>query len=388
MRASWQLMISFIVCLLGGIATGAGLWQKDVQLQQLRADAATSEQAVHSLMHSRSLFSQWLITIDLFINDQPLYLAAVIKQQSAMLRQSISELGEHAPQAAPILNQHLQNIEAVIRQNSRPSAATDDNQRQLHQYQAKRLQLGNYLAELEHFLRFKTQEQQQQLQQAEREHPVQIGVYLTLYSALLATIWYWLHSRLAWPLWQLHLAARRPHHDDSPVHPAIRRGCEEVRQLNQSLAHLNDRLTEARERAVNQSRQAERYHHQLDSLLNAVPDAVLVIDDDGTVQNINRPARNLFGLVIDEDEQTLLGELIPAFEDSLPLRLDDLSGIECIGRRSDGQKFPLTLNVARQSSDHPGYTLVVHDLRQDHAGLHDSLNAARTDTAYSLSSEL
>ncbi len=107
-------------------------------------------------------------------------------------------------------------------------------------------------------------------------------------------------------------------------------------------------------------------------LLEAVPDAVVIVAQDGTIHTVNRQAEVMFG----RPRGDLLGQPI---ESLLPERFRDShvhqrkayavhprtramgSGLELFGRRGDGTEFPVEVSLSPMSLD--GTPLVISSIR-------------------------
>ena len=110
----------------------------------------------------------------------------------------------------------------------------------------------------------------------------------------------------------------------------------------------------------------------LSSLIDAMPDAVVVVDTNGRIVNVNAQALGLFGYSRDE----LLGELV---EILMPQGVRDRhvserdryirsprvrpisAGLDLSGRHKDGREFPVEISLAPHQS--PEGLLLVSTIR-------------------------
>ena len=96
----------------------------------------------------------------------------------------------------------------------------------------------------------------------------------------------------------------------------------------------------------------QQREHQLSALLEASPDATLVVDSEGRIVSVNTQAERIFGFA----RGTMLGvsveELLPqALRDAhrahraafgLSPRIRSMAaGLKLVGRRRDGSEFPI-----------------------------------------------
>jgi PAS domain S-box-containing protein len=136
--------------------------------------------------------------------------------------------------------------------------------------------------------------------------------------------------------------------------PAERR----VRELTQQNVELAAQLA-TRERAL---REQNANDLTFRALLDAAPDAMIVIGRTGTIQVVNVQAENLFGYTRDELIGKNLELLIPErFRKSHGFHLAHFfhhpssrpmgSGIELFGRRKDGSELPIEVSLSPLESD-------------------------------------
>jgi two-component system sensor kinase FixL len=118
----------------------------------------------------------------------------------------------------------------------------------------------------------------------------------------------------------------------------------------------------------------EPAHPELQSLLDATVDAVILIDARGTIETFNRAGERLFGYAADEvigcnvnilmtavDRDAHDGYMARYLRTSVPHIIG--IGREVDARRKDGSVFPVFLSVGRvQGSDPPRFIGLLHDI--------------------------
>lgn len=125
-------------------------------------------------------------------------------------------------------------------------------------------------------------------------------------------------------------------------------------------------------RDISQSRVAETRHRQL---FESSPDATVVVDLAGTIQQVNVAAERLFGY----PRTDLLGRLVDLLlpdhpviyrrdSDEVPVRLGRSAvpgGLELVGRRQDGTDFPVDMSIGRvQTGEGRQIMLSIRDMSQ------------------------
>jgi PAS domain S-box-containing protein len=98
-------------------------------------------------------------------------------------------------------------------------------------------------------------------------------------------------------------------------------------------------------------------HVQYDALLDAAPDGIVVVDDDGIIILVNVQAENMFGYPRSELLGNRIEMLIPnRFRNKHPQHVSGYvhdprtrpmgSGLELFGRRRDGSEFPVEISLS------------------------------------------
>lgn len=149
---------------------------------------------------------------------------------------------------------------------------------------------------------------------------------------------------------------------------ALRRGDGSLRGFAKLVSDITDR------RAAEEALRSQESH--LRSILSTVPDAMVVIDDQGLILSFSAAAERLFGY----SEAELLGvnvsELMPSPDrerhDGYLRRYLETGEKRIIGigrvvfaQRKDGSTFPMELNIGEATGDaHPLFTGFIRDLTE------------------------
>ena len=118
---------------------------------------------------------------------------------------------------------------------------------------------------------------------------------------------------------------------------------------------------------------AERAASEFWALLDAAVDAIIVIDERGTIKAFNSAAERMFDRSADEaigcNVSLLMPEPYRSQHDSYLERYLTTGeariigiGREVIAQRADGTTFPMRLSVGRASGDPPRFVGIVHDI--------------------------
>lgn len=358
MSITARLVIAFILILITNLGVQFGQRQIDNQLAKNFSNYQFQHMVEHDLKHTATLIEQWLMTVDLFINDRSLYLAAIIHKQSATLEETMVELKMEAPEQSRFISQHIATTKRLINNITRQDGAIPADL--MNQYMTERKLISNQLNEI-------TAQIEQQVQQAKaatlatkKTREQQTWIITATEVVLLLLILHWLYRGIARPTASLIEHARKPYQEQS-LHPLKNlTGCSDIKALQQSISHLVERLTEARMRIVTEKHEAHKSEQTLDALVNTSSDAVLIAKKSGTIHNMNKFAYELFALVIHPDEQYSIFDLIPEIQ---PDNLDQLSNAQnqaFVGRRSDGKRINLLITASKYDDDSPKYVIIAH----------------------------
>jgi len=136
-------------------------------------------------------------------------------------------------------------------------------------------------------------------------------------------------------------------------------------------------------------RAAEAEIRELRSILDTATDGIVVVDRDGLILTLNRPAEALFGYEYHEIARRPFTELFaPESERSARDYLDGLAtngvasalnaGREVVGRVRQGGLIPLFMTMGRVGEGMPKFCAVLRDVTQWKRAEEDLLNAKRT----------
>ena len=150
-------------------------------------------------------------------------------------------------------------------------------------------------------------------------------------------------------------------------------GSQELDELAASLNHTSTTL----ERQLDALRQAELRTH---GILNAAPDAIVGLDDQGRISLANPAVTSIFGW----DEGQVVGQplstLLPTISADEVSRLtlqglfmrvngSHVARLETEARRRDGTLFPAEVSLSRMETDNgPHYACVVRDITEQRMG--------------------
>jgi two-component system, LuxR family, sensor kinase FixL len=142
------------------------------------------------------------------------------------------------------------------------------------------------------------------------------------------------------------------------------------------VAWSGEQLQRNRLRAATSARQAVAREAHLTSILDTVPDAMIVIDERGIIQSFSSAAERLFGFAAAEIVGTNVKRLMPSpyrenhdgyLERYLHTRERRIIGIGrvVVGERKDGSTFPMELAVGEmRSSNQRFFTGFIRDLTE------------------------
>ena len=147
--------------------------------------------------------------------------------------------------------------------------------------------------------------------------------------------------------------------------------------LAPGIAYVGRRLRNATEMALLEAR--ERTAH-LQSILDCVPDAMIVIDPSGQIQSFSSAAERLFGWTAVEAVGANVRELMPEpyrtghsrylerYLTTGKRRVIGVPRLAMMGARKDGSIFPMELSIGEMvSGTHQYFTGFVHDLTESQA---------------------
>ena len=135
-------------------------------------------------------------------------------------------------------------------------------------------------------------------------------------------------------------------------------------------ARIGDDITERKDAEKHRARMEERFR----GLLEAAPDAMVVVNRDGNIVLLNVQAEKQFGyrrdellgrriksIIPDGFAERLIADALRSAEDALSQRIG--TGIELTGRRGDGSEFPIEIMLSPlESAEGPLVTAAIRDI--------------------------
>jgi PAS domain S-box-containing protein len=181
-----------------------------------------------------------------------------------------------------------------------------------------------------------------------------IGALVTLFSAAFA---FWITRSITVPLRRAVQTAQQVAGGDLAVHIEVRTQ-DETGQLLAALKEMMQSL------AANEElrRRASQVEARFRDLLEAAPDAIVIVDRSGEMQIVNSQAEKLFGY----SRAEMLGQhielLMPArFREQHPAHRNHFfsapcvrpmgAGLQLYGQRKDGSEFPLEISLSQLKTE-------------------------------------
>lgn len=145
----------------------------------------------------------------------------------------------------------------------------------------------------------------------------------------------------------------------------------EQKNMQKRLAHINQELEL---RVAQRTRKYEEAQQELDSIINAVADAVITFDSNGVIEHVNRATKRLLEYDIGNVVGLNIRELLPSSDlnqqdDFIQnymrvqsVLINPVNTGELAARTRSGTSIPVTISIAR--IDHQNkFTAVVRDMR-------------------------
>ncbi len=147
---------------------------------------------------------------------------------------------------------------------------------------------------------------------------------------------------------------------------------------SRKVAELTDALNDASASLQMQLEETRRTEERTQSILNAVPDAIIGLDAEGCVALVSPAAANVFGHDAHASASPSLADWLPGLDlsdierrtsEGLFMRASGLhvARFETIARRRDGTEFPADVSLSRADADAGTglrYTCVVRDITE------------------------
>jgi diguanylate cyclase (GGDEF)-like protein/PAS domain S-box-containing protein len=129
----------------------------------------------------------------------------------------------------------------------------------------------------------------------------------------------------------------------------------------------------------------------LRSVVDASTDAIVCIDEQGTIRTANPATSRIFGCVHATLFDAELAEFVPGFQGDVDMGLAALAGtpLERAAQTADGRKLPVEITLSRVATEEGLYTAIIRDVSErqaqhralEHQATHDPLTGLPNRTA-------
>ncbi len=132
--------------------------------------------------------------------------------------------------------------------------------------------------------------------------------------------------------------------------------------IGESYLEAKERLIQEQQKTIREGQERQRAEEKFRGLLEAAPDAMVIVDEAGKIVLINNQTEKLFGYRPDEILNQNVDMLLPQrFQMSHPNHRRDYydaprvrpmgAGLDLSGRRKDGTEFPVEISLSPLQTD-------------------------------------
>ena len=363
MRIATQIFLVIFTCSAGAVAVVGAMNYRYAQIDQLQARYRAGELAARDITYAKTMFAQWLVTVDLFFGEQQSYLASGAYKQSNQL---ISNLDTLVSLADPGQIETLKSEISKGRKIIEGAATGDPNSKAWNQalssFDELSVRLIEGLDSLQRDVNQSNTENKESLAAARSTFHVIVACLLTGYAVLAGIVWRWASLDIVNPLVHIADAAARAADEAEGLElETEQKGPREVRQLAEQLGTFSERIHSAKQKATFAK-------DRVTNIIASAPDAIITTDPEGVIGEFNQAATRLFSLDRAVHIGATISALIPdleeiTIENGWVSSIQGLRNREFNGMSADEKIIPIEVSASVTSTkDQQVLTFIVRDI--------------------------
>jgi len=316
MKISNYNQLLAVSTLFSGIIIFVTLWNQYQKVEDISRAHFESRLLVQTIEHLSTMSQVWLTTQDLLFSGKQTYLANGINEQSDQLIQTLRTIeikNEFSANSVKKLIRSIKNNKAII--DSLSSLSMLDNQaRQAAIAESDTLTI-EYVATLAKLL---SQELQQntflyeKLLSANRYLTMITWITISLYLILIFFIVTWFSKYIVKPIENITAVTQQSNNKKKGIEFRQANAPAEVIALSSAIQAFTQRITIEKQKAEQERLNVIKINKQIKMIMNTIPCSLLLLDNQGIIQECNPEASKLFSKHKDEIINENIAVFLPA----------------------------------------------------------------------------
>ncbi|NQZ22573.1 MAG: PAS domain-containing protein [Colwellia sp.] len=318
MKISNYNQLLAVSTLLSGMIIFATLWSQYQKVEHISRAHFESQLLVQTIEHLSTMSQVWLTTQDLLFSGKQTYLANGINAQSDQLTQMLLaiDIKDKNKTSASLIKQlvsTIKNNKAIIASFSQLSMLNNqDWQTTIAESDAL---TTDYVSTLEQLLAQVLQKNTslyKELSVANRYLKSITLITISLYLVLIFFIVTWFSKYIVKPIENITAVAQQSNNEVQSVEFRQINAPVEIIALSSAIQSFTQRITIEKEKAEQERLKVTQINKQINTIMNTIPCTLLLLDEQGIIQECTPEASKLFSKPKDEIINKNIAVFLPA----------------------------------------------------------------------------
>ena len=318
MKISNYNQLLAVSTLLSGMIIFATLWSQYQKVESISRAHFESQLLVQTIEHLSTMSQVWLTTQDLLFSGKQTYLANGINAQSDQLTQmllaiDIKDKNNTSVSLIEQLVSTIQNNKAIIASFSQLSMLNNQNwQTTIAESDALTTDYVSTLEQLLSQVLQKNTSLYRELSVANRHLKSITLITISLYLVLIFFIVTWFSKYIVKPIENITAVAQQSNNEVQSVEFRQINAPVEIIALSSAIQSFTQRITIEKEKAEQERLKVTKINKQINTIMNTIPCTLLLLDEQGIIQECTPEASKLFSKPKDEIINENIADFLPA----------------------------------------------------------------------------
>ncbi|NQZ87403.1 MAG: PAS domain-containing protein [Colwellia sp.] len=317
MKISNYNQLLAVSTLLSGMIIFGTLWSQYQKVEKISRAHFESRLLVQTIEHLSTMSQVWLTTQDLLFSGKQTYLAKGINTQSNQLIQTLLTIENENIITARLIEKLINTIKSnkkII--DSFSKLSMQDNQAWQTTVAESDTLTTDYVATLEALLSRTLQKNSllyQDLLIANSQLKNLTWITTSLYLIVIFFIITWFSKYIVKPIENITAVAQQPNNELLGVEFRQENAPAEIIALSSAIQSFTQRITIEKQKAEQERLNVIKINKQIQTIMNTIPCSLLLLNEQGIIQECNPEASKLFA----KHENEIINENIAVFVPAL-----------------------------------------------------------------------
>jgi len=313
MKISNYNQLLAVATFFSGMIIFATLWSQFQKVEKISRAHFESRLLVQTIEHLSTMSQVWLTTQDLLFSGKQTYLANGINAQSNQLIQTLLTIENENKITASLIEKlinKVKNNNKII--DSFSKLSMQDNQAWQNTIAESDTLTTDFVATLEELLLRTLQKNNflyQDLLIANSQLKSLTWITISLYIIVIFSIVTWFSKYIVKPIENITAVAQQSNDKALGVEFRQKNAPAEIIALSSAIQSFTQRITIEKQKAEQERLNAIKIYKQIKTIMNTIPCSILLLNEQGIIQDCNPEASKLFS----KHENEIINQKISTF---------------------------------------------------------------------------